>query len=167
MAAPSPLLILTPTQFGNRLEELGVHPWNTPAPIAAPTPAPTRPPTRRLRRRCLFSMNLTRRTSCLGMVCPPALSWYTIAVSVKLTKVPECFFELVSTTCTLCPGDRVLKFVQEVWSPCAKEAMGMARRQIRNRVFRMNASSFWNFSLRLSGVLVRTRLRPFETPTRG
>src|SRR5580658_6215928 len=102
--APPTAPITAPTAVGRPLppgptqkEFVGEQGWYAAAPIPAPAPAPTAPPISVLRKRCLFSMSLTLRTSCLWIVCAPDFPCSEIPLSDTLKNVPEPFFEFSTT----------------------------------------------------------------------
>src|ERR1700683_911364 len=117
------------------------NPWvsHVAAAIPAPAPAPTAPPMRVLRKRSLFSLSVTLRTSCLWIVCSAVTSCREIAVAETFKNVPECSFEFISSTQIFCPATSVLRFSQDPWLDWAHEAQGIARTQIRDKSFRMSA----------------------------
>src|ERR1700677_302269 len=103
-AAPPAAPITAPIAVGKPLppgatqkEFVGEQGWYVAAPIPAPTPAPTAPPMAALRKRCLFTISLTLRTSCLWIVWGPEFPCSEISLSDTLKNVPESFLEVCTT----------------------------------------------------------------------
>jgi len=84
------------------------HGWLVAAPIPVPAPAPTAPPMRVLRNPCLFFISFTQRTSCFWMVCSLRCPGRECCAG-DTTRVPECFFEFISTIWIFCTACRPLK----------------------------------------------------------
>src|SRR2546428_517196 len=106
------------------------------APMPAPTPQPTPPKINMLRKRCLFSGRLTRKTSSLRMASSAAPSRNWMASAETVIKVPTCFFRVFSTTSIFWPACSLFSASQGSWGVCAREALGINKRHARIKSFR-------------------------------